>query len=98
MILIINGQQFDLGDPFAMGGEGELYHLGAADVAKVYNDDIRNDPRWTMRRQKILALCNSYTAFSMRHSGVAIAFPKYAAHEKVISFESLSGFSMQRYD
>jgi hypothetical protein len=98
MILIINGQQFQLGDPFAMGGEGELYHLGAIDVAKVYNDDVKKDPRWTMRRQKVLALCNSYNAFAMRHSDVAIAFPKHAAHEGVISFESLIGFSMQRYD
>ena len=93
MQLFVNGHPFT--DPawLAAGGEGEVFTLDAANVAKVYFEQFRTD----QRKQKVLALCDSYTNFSTRHTGRLIAFPEAPAYELTISFDALVGFSMARY-
>ncbi|HWD41737.1 MAG TPA: hypothetical protein VG944_23040, partial [Fimbriimonas sp.] len=94
MQLQIAGQHYDVGDqPIASGGEGEIYAISAASVAKVYYQNLRT----TERRQKVLALCDSYLNFSSRHADYLIAFPEAPAYEGVASFNSIVGFSMVRY-
>jgi serine/threonine protein kinase len=93
MQLIVNGNQFNDPPSLASGGEGEIFSLDAANVAKVYFENVRTDER----KQKVLALCNSYGNFSQRHTGQLIAFPEAPAYELAISFDTLVGFSMARY-
>lgn len=93
MRLIVEGVEFVDPPVFASGGEAEICELDSSQVAKVYFEDIRTDER----KQKVLALCNSYSNFNNKYSSQLIAFPQSPAYELTISFDTLVGFSMAKY-
>jgi serine/threonine protein kinase len=92
MRLLVSGDEFDNPPLLNSGGEGEIFSLDAQSVAKVYYEHLRSDER----KQKVLALCDSYSNFSARYSNSLIAFPEAPAYEFAVSFDTLVGFSMSR--
>ena len=94
MQLIIDGRRFDDPEFHASGGEGEIYTLDNSRVAKVYYEKLRTNDR----RLKVLALCDSYANFTTRHANQLIAFPEAPAYEIAVSFDTLVGFAMSRYE
>jgi serine/threonine protein kinase len=93
MQLIVNGQQYKDPTSIGGGGEGDIFALNTQNVAKVYQEQYRTDER----KQKVLALCDSYNNYRTRHGNQLIAFPEFPAYELAVSFDTLAGFSMTRY-
>lgn len=93
MQLVVNGQKF--GDPpyVARGGIGEIFALSNDTLAKVYDQDKRTFER----RQKVLALCNSFQNHVAQFGRQRYAFPEHPAYEIAISFDTLAGFSMRNF-
>jgi serine/threonine protein kinase len=93
MQLIVNGQHYKDPTPLNLsGGEGELFALTPQDAAKVYHEKLRSDEQ---RKQKVLALCNSFQNNAAKTSIVSAAFPQHPAYELAVSLDTLVGFSMR---
>ena len=93
MQLIVNNMRFNDPTPLnLLGGEGELYALNSENVAKVYHEKERSN---AARKQKVLALCNSFQNTAARSGVASVAFPEFPAYELAVSFDTLVGFSMR---
>jgi len=88
--LIIDNHIYDVNNLVGAGGEGEIYELNDDYVAKVYYENIRNADR----KQKVLALCNSFSNNIGQFGEDSFAFPQHPAYQNRIDFDSISGFSM----
>jgi len=93
MQLIVNGQRYKDPTPLNLsGGEGELFALSPQDAAKVYHENLRADEQ---RKQKVLALCNSFQNNAAKNGVISAAFPQHPAYELTVSLDTLVGFSMR---
>jgi len=70
------------------GGEGEIYKLDAASLAKIYHDDVLN----RYRQEKVLALCDKYSYFRGLLGEGNYAFPRKSALDGCTG--DLVGFEM----
>jgi serine/threonine protein kinase len=93
MQLVVNFQRH-VDPPFvAAGGVGEIYRIGNGALAKVFFENKRTFER----RQKVLALCNSFQNHVSHFGTNRYAFPEQPAYELTVSFDTLAGFSMRDF-
>lgn len=99
MHLIINSRQYH--DPPLVndsGGTAQLYGLGNDSVAKVFREEQRNAAaEWFERRNKISALCNSFTNHVAQFGASKFAFPETPAYELTVDPDTMVGFSMRDF-
>lgn len=93
MQLVVNSQRFTDPAYIARGGIGEIYKLANDILAKVYDLDKRSFER----RQKVLALCNSFQNHVSQFGTNRYAFPEHPAYDLTVSFDTLAGFSMRNF-
>lgn len=93
MQLVVNSQRFTDPPYIARGGIGEIYKLANDVLAKIYDQDKRTFER----RQKVLALCNSFQNHVSQFGTNRYAFPEHPAYELTVHFDTLAGFSMRNF-
>ena len=100
---IINSQRYS--DPPLVddsGGTADIYSLGNDSLAKVFTDKIDTtvndwEIKWFERKNKILALCNSFQNHVAQFGTSKFAFPENPAYELVADPDALVGFSMKDF-
>ncbi len=95
MEVILDNQQVLLSNILSTKGEGEIYIIDSYSLAKIYHD--RPEIRTRVRKEKVIALCNSYYNNLSSFGSNAFAFPKTPAYEGNVGLNYLVGFSMQYF-
>ena len=95
MEVIIDNKQFALSNILSTKGEGEIYIIDSFSLAKIYHD--RPEVRTRVRKEKVIALCNSYYNNLSSFGNSAFAFPKTPVYEGSVGLNYLIGFSMQYF-
>ncbi len=99
MQLIIDSKRYS--DPPLVddsGGTAEIYSLGNDALAKVFSNKLdTSGAKWFERRNKILALCNSFHNHAAQFGTSKFAFPENPAYEFTVNPDTLVGFAMKDF-
>jgi serine/threonine protein kinase len=96
MNVVVNGSHYRDPAPLMVdgravkGGEGAIYELNHNNLAKIYHPDEQT----TVRRKKVLALCNAYRRNIAEFGQECYAFPQFPAYLDNVDNENIAGFSM----
>jgi serine/threonine protein kinase len=90
MDVLMDRRRRTLQQPFASGGEADIYRVDGDLAAKIYHAHIIS----SARRLKVLALCNSYANNVQQFGNLSFAFPRVAAYIDREELDLLCGFGM----
>jgi len=96
MEVILDNKQVSLSNILATKGEGEIYIIDSFSLAKIYHD--KPEIRTRVRKEKVIALCNSYYNNLSTFGNSAFAFPKTPAYDGNVGLNNLVGFAMQYFN